>query len=339
MKIVLSLFILLLVVTIHEWGHFIAGKMCGVRVYEFAIGFGPKITSWFRNGTKYSVRIFPLGGFCSFEMGETKNSPKEEQAYKEFDGSKYIEFPKASFWKKLFITLNGIIMNFILAIIIFWGLFSFVGTQSMYVDTIMPGSVAEQIGIQKEDKILSINGREVNTIQEFTGDKDFLNPNGFTIAIERNGEIIELKVPSLEEEGKIGIQFALNKSVGSAFKESFKTLGDMLSEIFGILKRIFVKVDKNVMGIVGFVGFMNGQTDINFVMILTLIAGISVSVGAFNLLPIIPLDGGAALIHIIEAIIKRPLSEKFQNVLSYLGMAFMAYLFIMVTRNDILRLF
>ncbi|UQK60754.1 M50 family metallopeptidase [Ezakiella coagulans] len=338
MKIVLSLFILLFIVTVHEWGHFIAGRISGVRVYEFAIGFGPKLFSWFKNGTKFTIRLLPLGGFCSFDKDETKNSDKEKQLFEEFDDSKYTALPDASFGKKMFIILNGIIMNFVLAYVLFFFIFTFIGTQSMTVDQIMPNSVAEKVQMMPGDEILKVNDRDVKNINEFTKDKDFLSEDGFKMTIKRNGEIETIDVPSLKEDGSFGVSFKLIKSPTKAFKEAATTIGDMLGQIFGILKKIFVKVDDQMMGIVGFAGFMTKQENINLLMILLLIAGISVSVGAFNLLPIIPLDGGQAVIYIIEKIIGKPISEKARTAISYVGMAFMLYLFVRVTYNDILRL-
>lgn len=338
MRIILSLAILLFIVMIHEWGHFIAGRISGVRVYEFAIGFGPKIFSWFKNGTRFSIRILPLGGFCSFDPDETKSSEEEKKLYEDFDDSKYTYLPNATFGKKMFIILNGIIMNFILAFVIFSFIFVFYGTQTMYVDETIKGSVAESLGIVRDDKIISINGRDVNSILEFTKDKDFLNENGFKLTILRDNKEQKIEVPSLKNDGSFGVKFQLRRSIGSAISSSVSMIWDMLKQIFNVLKRIFVKVDNSMMGIVGFMGFMNKQEGINFLMILTLLGGLSVSVGAFNLLPIIPLDGGQAVIYIIEKIIGKPLSDRVRAIISYVGMAFILYLFIRVTYNDILRL-
>ena len=141
------IFILGFLVFIHEGGHFLVAKLCKIKVNEFAIGFGPTI--WKKQGkeTKYALRLIPLGGFVSME-GEEERSEKE--------GS----FSKASIPKRIAVVAAGGLVNIIFALLVYFVLISFTGNNvSNYVDSVIPDTNAEQVGLMSGDKILKVNGK------------------------------------------------------------------------------------------------------------------------------------------------------------------------------------
>ena len=332
MNIILAFVILLVAITLHEFGHFIFGKIMGVRVYEFAIGFGPKLFGWKRKSTKYSVRLLPLGGYCSFDDPEEEIDSTVE--FEPDDG--LIKYEKASPWKRLFILSGGIIFNLLTAIILLWGIFSFNGIRTTKVDEVIANSPAAYAGIKAEDEIIKIDDLKVETAADFMNSKAYTSGK-YNITINRDGVYENIDIVS-DSEGKLGVVFGSSKNIGLALKYSFVTIWDIISQIIGIFLKIFYNVDKNIMGVVGFVATVGGMESLTLTMVLTMIASLSISLACFNILPIPPLDGGAMLLTIIEIIIGRPLSDKFRSIFQIVGIAFMMYLFVRVLINDFLRL-
>ena len=188
-KIIILLGFLIL---IHEAGHLIVAKICKVTVNEFAIGFGPKI--WQKQGkeTKYTIRLIPLGGFCSME-GEEERSDKK--------GS----FSQASIPKRIAIVIAGATVNILFGLIVYFILIASSGTYvSNVVDTTLEGYTAEQIGLQQGDKIIEINGQKVRS--KYDLDKITSNiaeeNNQIILKIERNGNVQEYETQLTEKTSK-----------------------------------------------------------------------------------------------------------------------------------------
>ena len=329
MKFIYAFLILLGVITIHEFGHFIAARIVGVRVKEFSIGIGPKLYQNQGVETLFSIRALPLGGYCRFDDEED-----EEDLGFSYKSSDKVDYEDASNGKKLIILISGILMNMLTALLILFLLFSFYGYPSTYVEKIVPGSVAEEVGIQEGDHIVKIDGIKVNTASELMATEAYENKK-YTLTVIRNGE--ELLIPIVSEDGKIGVYFAVRKNPGIAIKQSFNTAGMFISEIFKAIKEIFVGKSDNLMGVVGFVATVGTMQGINLNVILMIIVNISISLAVFNLLPIAPLDGGQILIVLIESIIGRELSEKAKTIIMSIGVVFILYIFIRSLMNDFSR--
>ena len=327
------IFLLGFLIFIHELGHFTVAKLCKVRVNEFAIGFGPTI--WKKQGkqTKYALRLIPLGGFVSME-GEDEHSEEE--------GS----FSKASIPKRMAIVVAGAAVNIIFAIVVYFVLMAGNGTYvTNEIDSVTEGYPAQEIGLQQGDKIVQINDETVSNrydlneaLQENTGE--------ITLKVERNGETLEYKTSAkaVETEGYTGYYLGVTlKQAEDNFWNRCINGGimtkDFLVSIGENLKQLFtgnVGVDQ-MMGPVG-ISEVVSQTDgvKEFIYMLALV---SISLGVTNLLPIPALDGGKLLILIIEAIRRKPLKEQTEINIQLIGFSFLIGLSLLVTYNDIVRIF
>ncbi|HOL54274.1 MAG TPA: M50 family metallopeptidase, partial [bacterium] len=220
MSVLYFLILISILVLIHEYGHYIQAKLNGVKVYEFSIGFGPKAFSFERNGTMFSVRFLPIGGYVKL-AGLDTDEPVEDE----------LNFNKKSWFSKFLILASGGIMNFLLAILILfilfvWGVPTVVPTG---INTVLPGSPAEMAGIKPGDRIISVNGKEVTLSEEITqaiqSSKDKV-----ILEIERGGERLTIElIPKYDEVQKrnlIGITIPaftdVRYPVGEAFIMSLK---------------------------------------------------------------------------------------------------------------------
>ena len=186
--IIKIVFILGLLVLIHEGGHFCVAKLCKIKVNEFAIGFGPTI--WKKQGkeTKYALRLIPLGGFVNME-GEEERSNAE--------GS----FSNASIPKRIAVVAAGGLVNMIFALIVYFTLMSFTGNNvSTIVESVMPNTGAEAAGIQSGDKIIKINGKNIHYKTDLDNSLENYNGNNLEVVIERNGEKITYNIKPVEEK-------------------------------------------------------------------------------------------------------------------------------------------
>lgn len=321
------IFLLGLLIGIHETGHFLIAKLCKVRVNEFAIGFGPVI--WKKQGkeTKYELRLIPLGGFVNME-GEAEHSEQE--------GS----FSKASIPKRIAIVAAGAIVNIVFALILYFGLSATsIHNTSNTVAKLTENYPAEQAGLQEGDKILKINNKKIVTIWDI---KENINgEDEVAVLIERDGEKQTITIKPIQEEGRyyLGVEMAIPEDTfGNRVYYAIHDTNDFLFSIFDNIKQLFTG-NVSTAQLVGPVGISEvvAKTDgvKEFIYIL---AVISISLGVTNLLPFPPLDGGKILLILIEAIRRKPLKEETELKIQMLGFAVLITVSLMVTYNDILRL-
>lgn len=227
--------ILGIVATIHEFGHFLASKICKIGVNEFSIGFGPKILQKEFKGTVYTLRCLPLGGYCAIE-GEEGTSDREDS------------FSNKNVFQKIFVLVMGVVFNAILALIIFLAV-SFSGkTATTTITKLDENSILAKSGVQVGDKIISIDGKKVKTVAEILNKKvDEDSSSDVVIEYERNGEIHNTIVKdAVKDVGHIGITFAYNEdktdvtnvielvAAGGAANEYGLKAGDKITHINGI---------------------------------------------------------------------------------------------------------
>lgn len=197
--IVKLLIIICVVATVHEFGHFIVSKLFKVQVNEFAIGFGPKIFQKKFGDTMYSLRCIPLGGYCAIE-GEDGESESEHS------------FANISWYKKLLILVAGVLMNAILAIVIFLSIAFSYKTATTKITSFAPNSVLEQAGVQVGDTISSINAKKTNILSNLS-DQDVEYGEKIVVEYIHNGELKEVQVEnSVTKNGNIGIAFQIDNS-------------------------------------------------------------------------------------------------------------------------------
>ncbi len=208
--IVKLLVIILCVATIHEFGHFLASKCLKTGVDEFSIGFGPKIVQKKFKGTMYSLRWFPLGGYCAIEGegGEESEEDKEKDS-KEIPSTSY---QARKWWEKIIILSMGVIFNFILATVVFLCVYMPGNVATTTIGELDEDSVLIEAGLQDGDKIISINGKDVVLYSQIANYSLKSGVTDVTIEYEREGQVYTAEVKNAQtKEGKIGITFVQNE--------------------------------------------------------------------------------------------------------------------------------
>ena len=347
MNIIVTIIILAIMLTaiisIHEFGHFLAAKKSGVYIDEFSIGMGPVLFKYKpkKSETTYSFRALPIGGFVS--MAE-KLDPDNKKIKKD----RVLEYK--SFLKQFWVFINGIVFNFLLAIFLFFisGLFYGRPVNEPVLYGVEENGTAEKAGLGKGDRIIQINGKDIKTRNDFIleavakkGDDIYTfvvqKPDGTTASY--------LLTPRLDEEGNkiFGIMFEatkFEKGFVNALRYSVEGTIDTSITIFKILGSLFNgKISaKNLSGPVGIYSLVDDVKSEGLMTLLYLTAYLSINVGIINLIPIPVFDGGRIFILIIEKIIGRKTNEKLENILNLVGFGLMILLMLYVTFNDIVRL-
>ena len=328
-----SLLVFLLVVMLHEFGHFSIAKLSGIKVNEFSIGMGPKIYQKQKGETFYSLRALPVGGYVAME-GEEENSHDPRA------------FNNVSIVKRMAVVLAGAFMNFVLAFIAFTLIFSIVGYGSSEIEKVISNSPADKAGIQSGDLIIKINENKVKDIYDINSIISKNQKEEMDFQINREGNILNLKIkPEYSVENQmylIGITSKLDHSILKSISLGANRTLEMSRLILKSIKMMFsgsfkMEYLSGPVGVVQLIGSESSKGFLNFLQILGLI---SVNLGVFNLLPIPALDGGKFLFLLIEALRGKPIDEKIEQGLSLIGISLLFSLMIYVTIfNDIGRLF
>lgn len=338
--ILLAIFVFGLLIFIHELGHFICARRCGVEIKEFAIGMGPQIAGWTskENNTKYSLRLLPIGGYVSM-LGEDEDSDSENA------------FNNKSVFKRLLIVSAGPAMNLVLGFIVMAIMISLSG--ALYSNTIYykdnAPSISESCGLRDGDTIIKVESTRVYTWYELS--YEIIN-KGFEpldITVKRNGEIINLEnvvFPTIEVSGVLcgdvdflpeNEEFNLLNIAKHSFFRSVSTVKMVIDSFIDLLKgRYGIEAMSGPVGITQTIGDFAAR-GLNYFLHIFVI--ITINLGVFNLFPIPALDGGRILFLLIEAIIGRPLNRKVEGYIHFAGLVLMLGLALLVTFNDILRLF
>ncbi len=357
------LFVLSLVVFFHELGHFLVARWCGVRILVFSIGFGPEIVGFNdRYGTRWKIAAIPLGGYVKFFGDENAASvPDTEHLAGMDDAEKSQSFVFQPVAKRAAIVVAGPMANFLLAIVIFAGIFMVYGKQSMTarVDTVQADSAAAAAGFQPGDLVMAINGSAIGDFADMQRVVSESAGEPLNITVDRKGTQLVLKAtPALKEikdnfgnVHRIGILGITRSTAAEDLK--FQPVPPPRAMWMGVQETWFV-IDRTLSYIGGVVvgreaadqlggpiriAQMSGQVaTAGFVALIHLAAVLSVSIGLLNLFPIPLLDGGHLLFYGIEALRGRPLSERAQEVGFRIGLAIVLMLMIFATFNDIVHL-
>ena len=333
LTLVASVVIFGFLIFFHELGHFAVAKKVGIGVYEFAIGFGPKIISWKSGETDYSLRAFPLGGFVRL-VGE---DPEEADV----EGS----FQQQSVFKRFAVIAAGPIMNFILAILLFSLIyFAFMGVPSTIIGAIEPGEPAQQVGLQEGDRITAVAGESVQGWNELTALIHAHPEQEISIEFEREGTVQSVQVvPQLEPEtgqGRIGIgtqsrMFALLPSLIMGVEYTFWLLGFFITSI---VQMISGTIAPDVVGPVGIISLVGEVARTGITDLLSLAAIISLNLGFINLLPVPALDGSRLMFLLLEGVRGRPIDPKKESFVHFIGFTLLILLMLVITFNDVSRL-
>lgn len=350
---ILLIIILGILIFVHELGHFVTAKNRGAYVYEFALGMGPKIFSFKRKNKKdptvYSLRLFPIGGYCAI-AGEVDENDGMDVKLKKSD---YMCNKKI--WERCLILIAGVTMNFLTGILILfisaliWG-----GTeQRSYVGIVAEGSPIEKSGIEVGDRILKINGKKANTWDEVILNLNLkTKSDDYKFEVKKaNGEVKTYTVtPEIEKDDKgnitkktfgVGQQTERNRGVVSALKYAFQKTGSILSSMGMIISSLVtgqLSLDA-LSGPIGVYSVVGEAAKTSVESVLYLMAYLSLNLGFINILPFPAFDGGRVLFLIIEAIRKKKMNPKIENGINAVGFALLMLLMLIISIKDVLNLF
>ncbi len=356
------LFVLTVVVFFHELGHFLVARWCGVAVKTFSIGFGPEIAGFNdRHGTRWRLSWIPLGGYVKFIDDENVASAGRRSLEELTPEERKQSFQGKSLAARAAVVAAGPIANFLLAIAIFTFIATFFGQQTTApkVDAITPGSAAERAGFLPGDRVISIDGRAIDSfgeMQEIVADSAGVTLN---FIVERNGAQVAIPAtPELKEVtdrfgnkfriAQLGIQRNAAPDEWTMERhDPITALGMAVKQCYGIIDRsvrylanvIIGEEPADQLGGPIRIAQISGQVaSIGFLPLLNLAALISVSIGFLNLFPIPMLDGGHLLYYAIEGVRGKPLSERSQEIGFRIGLALVLMLLIFATGNDLIHL-
>ncbi|EKQ53955.1 MULTISPECIES: RIP metalloprotease RseP [unclassified Clostridium] len=331
MYIILAILAFGILIIVHELGHFTLAKLNGVRVEEFSIGMGPKILSKQGKETKYSLGLFPVGGYVKM-MGE-EESVQDERS-----------FSAKSPLRRISIIIAGVFMNYVLAIVIFTFFIHTFGYVTTTINQIDNTSPAYEAGLQQGDKIVKVGNSRIFSEDDIITEIYLSKGAPINFVVDRNGEKKDLTItPKVNEDGqlKIGVAFeAVEKpSIGTSFKQSFNKTASLVSQTFAGLKMIFTgkaNLKTDVGGPLTIVKMSAETAKAGIWPLLYFTAFLSVNLAVFNLLPFPALDGGWCVILLIEFITRRKVPDKIVGAMNFVGFAALIGLMIVVTIKDIL---
>lgn len=335
----------------HELGHFLMAKRLGIRVERFSLGFPPKMVGFTWRGTEYCISWIPFGGYVKM-AGET---PDKE----EVKGEPW-EFLSKPIWVRGLVIFAGPAANFVTAILILWGVFFFAGQQiirddSTVIGSLIPGGAAEVAGLKVGDRILSVDGQEVHDFRSMADIIYQRVEEPLEVVWEREAERFSATITTFKDEvigeagepievGKIGIGPEIEIVEVGFFKAFIDGVTSSVIISYEILKFLFklftgavsLKMIGGPLTIVQVAGETARQ---GFLSLVTFAALLSINLSLVNILPIPVLDGGSLFFLGVEAVRRKPLSLKQRMWIQQVGMALLLLLMIVVTYNDILRLF
>ena len=352
-----------ILVFVHELGHFAVARMCGVKVDVFSIGFGKELWGCRdKQGTYWKIAAVPLGGYCQFLGDDDASSAGDGKASELSEEEKKFTFQYQSPAKKLVIALAGPVSNYLFAILIFAGIFFFLGKINFppVVGEVFENTAAAKAGIVANDRILTINGNKIDSFDDIRKEVDLTVGNEVVVELLRDGREIRLQFPLIEMEvpeangemtkrPMLGVKsvnvieldhekLSLPQSLNEAFMEAWNVteatlrgVGQMITgkrsgeEIGGIIR---------IAEMSGDISKQNGILDLVVFMAL-----LSINLGLINLFPIPVLDGGHIVIYLAEIAVGKEINTQIKDALFKVGFSLIIALMIFATWNDFVRLF
>ena len=356
-----AVFVFSAVIAIHEFGHFMVAKLCGVQVNEFSIGMGPVLCKRVRKGTQYSIRALPVGGFVALEGEESPESQQAEAAHaaqeKPAPETKApvqptgVPLNEAPVWQRVLVMVAGAVMNFVLGFVVMAILITAQSEPitSKVLYQVEENALCGQTGLQAGDKILAVNGRrcfvandilyELMRTEDYTAD--------FTVL--RDGKKVELPGVQFDtwQDDKGETHMSLGFTVYGIKKTPLNVLKEAGNSVLYYGRIIFASLSdllrgresiNDLSGPVGIVTAIGQAASYGWQDLLELLVLITVNLGIFNLLPFPALDGGKVVFLLIEGVTGHAVPEKIQSGLTVAAFALLFGLMIFATYNDILRL-
>lgn len=340
MTVITTLIIIAVLILVHEWGHFIVARRIGIPVYEFSLGFGYKLFSFKKEGVEYSLRLIPLGGFVRM-AGEEPGDHSDPNG-----------FSNRTPLEKMGVAFAGPFMNFILAVLIFVYIYTFIGiphaSDEPVLGKVIAGKPAYKAGLKENDRIIEVNGERIKTWEEFT-EKVASTPEGSYVylLVKRQNEFINVKVKPIRNEANgtpiIGVMNKMTytrqniiDSIAIGLKQTYQLTVLLLSGLWLMITGGASAAD--LAGPVGITKLVGEAAQVGTVFLLSFTAFLSINLGILNLLPIPALDGSRIVFALLELIRKKPIEPDKEGFIHWLGFIFLMLLIIIVTYNDIVKL-
>jgi len=343
--ILATIFVLGVLIFIHELGHFIVAKRSGIKVEKFSLGFPPSIFSRKWGDTEYAIGVIPLGGFVKM-AGE---NPGEEMS-----GAPW-EFMSKPVWKRFLVIFAGPFMNFVLAVTILAGLFFFRGkeVEKVFIGKVSEDSPAAQAGIQDGDNIIEIDGTSITSFTQMAevirgkveepivvtwmrGEREFRDTlvTMKSMAVTREGDSVAVGVIGVGSKA-VYQPLGVFTSIGEGFNQTIFYVVKTFEFIGGFFSG--ASKAKDVGGPIFIAQLAGATARAGFDILLEFMALLSVNLAVLNILPIPVLDGGHIMFLIAEKFKGSPLSLKVRMVFQQIGIAFILLLVILITFNDLTR--
>ena len=360
-NILISIFAIQMVIFLHELGHFLAAKLVKADVYEFSVGFGPKLFQFKRNETVYTFNAIPLFGYVSFSKAEDDTPFDEDKNKDDIDTNICLKnvsensLENKGYFQKLLVYLAGPMFNFLTAFILFCLIFTPTGFPSTTIGNIYENTPSQNSALEIGDTIIEINKTEIKEWIDIPQLISSSQGENVTLKVkDKNNNLKEIKLtPTFNKDTQsysIGIsplyKMDLFKSISYSFSlliENIKLNAEALFKAFFGWIPVFKdssSYNLNLSGPVGAIQSISKETSTSSFSTLLILASISISLGIANLVPFIPvLDGGQAFILTIEAIRRKSFSEKTISNLKLGGMLFMVIIMAIATFQDVIKLF
>ncbi len=352
MDIIIFVVALSILVLVHEFGHFFAAKLTGVKVEEFGLGLPPRIKAKKWKGTEWSLNWLPIGGFCKLfgedlnEKGATKNKNS---------------FAAKNPWQKALIVLGGVLMNLVTAVVIFSIVYSVLGvpteTNKVKILEVAKNSPAEIAGLKVDDQVKKVGGVEIETPQQLTEEVGKYKGKEVELEISREGQgnalsvQVQVRDNPPEGEGSLGVAisntemmkvkwYEFYKGIGAGFKEAYYwgkiIFGGVMSMVGGLFQG---QVPKDVSGPIGmFEATSSIKANQGMLAVIHFFGIVSVNLAIVNVLPFPALDGGRIIFVLYEMITRKRANQKLEMAVNNVGMMVLLLLIVLITVGDVMRL-
>lgn len=333
-EILVTLIVLSVLVVGHELGHYTAGRLLGFDILEFAVGMGPRLCGFKKNGIDYDLRLFPIGGMCRF-AGEDE-TPSGEGSFR----------AKAA-WKRAIVVFSGPFMNFVLAFLIAmvlymgWGTYAEDRVQVLSVNENSPAAFA---GVLPGDELVSINGAAIDSFDALREGLDASSPDNAVLSVLRDGETRELQLTGLydetEQKPMLGVTITyplVPDGFSDAVSHSLSYCWEMGTIVFKSLGMLFTGEAglKDMSGVVGVTRIVGQAVSYGWESLLSLCVMLSMNLGIMNLLPIPALDGGRLLFILVEMVRGKPVPPEKEGLVHFIGLVLLLSLMIYLVIHDI----
>lgn len=325
---ILALLLFTVLIFPHELGHFLMARATGVQVNEFAFGMGPAIWQKQRGETLYSIRAFPIGGYCAME-GEDTESDSERS------------FASKAAWQKLLVLIAGSAMNVLICVVIVTVIIGISGTATTKIADLNKNQPAYQAGLRAGDKIVAVNSEKIGSWTDLS-EAIQKNHDHLEISYIRGGsrDTVSMKAVKNEDRYVIGISPQFDHNPVRAVRNGIITTGTMTKALFSGLKMLITGKAgaDDVSGPVGIVSMVHQSASRGAVFFFMLMAFMSLNLAIINMLPFPALDGGRVIFVLIRAVTGNAITDRMEAAVHAIGLMLLLGLILVITWNDIVKL-